>query len=778
MANNKKTIQIDVLINAAQSAKTLGELKTSLTDIKSALSEMGNDGSQDVDKLNQALSQTEAKLQPLQTAAEKAATKVDKLRLTAERFDGISKTLSGSIGLAAGAFGLMGGAGEKVAATLLKVQSAIAISNGIKDLSEGFAKLATTTGLASAAQTLYTAAVGTSTGALKLFRLALIGTGIGAIVVGIGLLIANFDKVNEYIDKAVDKFGALTYVLFPLLGAIKAVQFALEELGLIESAEDKESAKIAEEKLKRYQKNKDEFIKNSDLIQDELKREIDLQKSLGNDVTDLEIKKREARQDTLDAIIKQTELEIKLRKSFGVITDAEYQKQIDYVAGLKKENADLENEIKILGNERVAANKEANDKIVADNNEYKNDLIKQNDALRKKIEDNNIQLIADETRKNLEILRLNNSRLQSEIQGEIRLLELKTKKTPEEIERIKLLNEFLLSEQSIFFDKQSKLLDDYKINVETAGIEPTKSFEEEIKGLNKLPVPTIFGTSGIRTTTDTLNDLSAAFASVASVASASNTVIGDSVVAFSSLFDSFNEKFATFTSDSATGIEKAQAGLAIVGDAINQVSQVLENNTNRNLENLQRETDGRLAAAQAQYNNGVITEEALNAQKQAIALDSYNKETAIKRKAFEQNKKLQIATAIINTAQAALAAYASLAAIPVVGPALGGVAAGVAAALGAAQIAAISKTKFDAGTPPTFTPPSTPTPNIPNGNVNSPNPSAANLQLFGTAGSGSGSTNQQNQGTGENVMRAYVLESDISNSQTRINRYRTAAEIG
>jgi hypothetical protein len=89
-----------------------------------------------------------------------------------------------------------------------------------------------------------------------------------------------------------------------------------------------------------------------------------------------------------------------------------------------------------------------------------------------------------------------------------------------------------------------------------------------------------------------------------------------------------------------------------------------------------------------------------------------------------------------------------------------------------------SKTKFDAGTPPTFTPPSTPTPNIPNGNVNSPNPSAANLQLFGTAGSGSGSTNQQNQGTGENVMRAYVLESDISNSQTRINRYRTAAEIG
>jgi hypothetical protein len=771
---NRKEIQVQVLIDAAQAAKTLGELKTALGNIKGAINELGEEGSADVAKLNGALTETTSRLQPLQDAADKAAARVDKLRLTAERFDGISKTLAGSVSLVAGSIGLFGKAGEKTAEVLLKVQSAIAISNGIKDLSEGFVKLATDTGLASIAQTLYTAAVGTSTGALKLFRLALIGTGIGAIVVGIGLLIANFDLVNEYIDKAVDKFGALTYVLFPLLGVIKAVQFALEELGLIESKEDKESAKIADEKFKRYQKNKDEFIKNSDLIQDELQREIDLQKSLGNDVTDLEIKKREARQDTLDAIIKQTELEIKLRKSFGVITDAEYQKQIDYVAGLKKENADLENEIKIIGNERVASNKEANDKIVADNNEYKNDLIKQNDALRKKIEDNNIQLIADETRKNLEILRLNNSRVQSEIQGEIRLLELKTKKTPEEIERIKLLNEFLVSEQAIFFDKQAKLLENYKVFIETAGIEPTKSFKEEIASLNKLPEPTIFGTSGIRTTTDDLNSLSAAFASVASVASASNTVIGDSVVAFSSLFDSFNEKFATFTSDSATGIEKAQAGLAIVGEAINQVSQVLENNTNRNLENLQRETDGRLAAAQAQYNNGVITEEALNAQKQAIALDSYNKETAIKRKAFEQNKKLQIATAIINTAQAALAAYASLAAIPIVGPVLGGVAAAAAAALGVAQIAVISKTKFDAGTPPTFTAPSTPS--IPNTNVNSPNPSAANLQLFGTAGSGS--TNQQNQGTGENVMRAYVLESDISNSQSRINRYRTAAEIG
>lgn len=59
----------------------------------------------------------------------------------------------------------------------------------------------------AAAQAIYSTAVGTSTGALKLFRVALLSTGIGAIVVGIGLLIANWDKLTGSVDagtKAID----------------------------------------------------------------------------------------------------------------------------------------------------------------------------------------------------------------------------------------------------------------------------------------------------------------------------------------------------------------------------------------------------------------------------------------------------------------------------------------------------------------------------------------------------------------------------------------------
>jgi hypothetical protein len=49
------------------------------------------------------------------------------------------------------------------------------------------------------AQAAYSVVVGTSTGALKAFRIALAATGVGLLVVAIGALIANFDKLKAAI---------------------------------------------------------------------------------------------------------------------------------------------------------------------------------------------------------------------------------------------------------------------------------------------------------------------------------------------------------------------------------------------------------------------------------------------------------------------------------------------------------------------------------------------------------------------------------------------------
>ncbi len=48
----------------------------------------------------------------------------------------------------------------------------------------------------AAAQALYAVAVGTSTGAMKAFRIALLATGIGAAVAAVGLLVAKWDDNN------------------------------------------------------------------------------------------------------------------------------------------------------------------------------------------------------------------------------------------------------------------------------------------------------------------------------------------------------------------------------------------------------------------------------------------------------------------------------------------------------------------------------------------------------------------------------------------------------
>lgn len=67
------------------------------------------------------------------------------------------------------------------------------------------------------------------------------------------------------------------------------------------------------------------------------------------------------------------------------------------------------------------------------------------------------------------------------------------------------------------------------------------------------------------------------------------------------------------------------------------------------------------------------------------------------RKAFEAGKAAAIANTIVNTAQAAMGAYASLSGIPIVGPALGIAAAAAAGIAGAAQIQQINRTKFGSG---------------------------------------------------------------------------------
>lgn len=110
---------------------------------------------------------------------------------------GVGQGLAGAFAVAQGAAALFGDENEELQKAMLKVQAALAILNGVQAVANVLNKdSAVMVNLNATAQRAYAAAVGTSTGALKAFRLALAATGIGLAVVAVGMLAANFDKLS------------------------------------------------------------------------------------------------------------------------------------------------------------------------------------------------------------------------------------------------------------------------------------------------------------------------------------------------------------------------------------------------------------------------------------------------------------------------------------------------------------------------------------------------------------------------------------------------------
>ena len=159
------------------------------------------------------------------------------------KFKAVAGALSGVAGGFAalqGSMALFGKENKNVEAALLKVNAAMALSQGLNALGDSidsFKNLGTQIKATSAFQSAYnfimgekiavekadTAAMATqtiatkaqatatntatvattgSTTAMKLFRAALVATGIGALVVALGLVISNFDKISDWIAKS------------------------------------------------------------------------------------------------------------------------------------------------------------------------------------------------------------------------------------------------------------------------------------------------------------------------------------------------------------------------------------------------------------------------------------------------------------------------------------------------------------------------------------------------------------------------------------------------
>jgi hypothetical protein len=236
-------------------------------------------------------------------------------------------------------------------------------------------KLATVGTLAYAgAQKVAAVATGGLTGAMKLLRLALIATGFGAIVVGIGLLIANFEKVKAVVQDVSERFNKLgagvklaLSIIFPFIGAIRLVTAALEKLGIIQGDAATEAEKSAERQRKAYakligeqRKETDKKIKDNERLQDDIESTFDFEiakaRAAGKDTSELERQKRAEMRKTYIEQIKN--LEMSARLNVGNAT--KMKEIIDQVAQYRKNILKIEQDEEIAQiTERTARNKKA-----------------------------------------------------------------------------------------------------------------------------------------------------------------------------------------------------------------------------------------------------------------------------------------------------------------------------------------------------------------------------------------------------------------------------------
>jgi hypothetical protein len=200
MADVKKEIAIEVSMADKTSAGTQSA-KQRLRELQKTLTEMALAGQEGTE----AFRKMEVEAGKLKDQIGDTSQRIKNLASDTRNIDTFVAAVQGitaGFQIAQGAAALFGNENEDLQKALLKVQGAMALANGVQQIANLLNKdsILITQGQ-TAAQALYATAVGTSTGAMKAFRIALLATGIGAAVAALGLLIAKWDELTAAVRR-------------------------------------------------------------------------------------------------------------------------------------------------------------------------------------------------------------------------------------------------------------------------------------------------------------------------------------------------------------------------------------------------------------------------------------------------------------------------------------------------------------------------------------------------------------------------------------------------
>ena len=193
----EEIIGVKVQVDASDVGKSVGSLKQQLREAQNEVNTLSEKfGTTSKEAINAA-----KKAAQLKDAIGDAKALTDAFNPD-QKFKALSSSLAGAAGGFAalqGAVGLFGNKAEAVEKTLLKVQSALALSQGLEAVGNSIDSFKV---LGSVVKDSVSKAFGT-------LRSAIISTGIGALVVGVGLLIANFETVKKVVLNFIPGLGKL-----------------------------------------------------------------------------------------------------------------------------------------------------------------------------------------------------------------------------------------------------------------------------------------------------------------------------------------------------------------------------------------------------------------------------------------------------------------------------------------------------------------------------------------------------------------------------------------
>ena len=225
------------------------------------------------------------------------------------KFKAFSQSLQGVAGGFAGlqgAIGLFGTESAELEKQLLKVQSALALSEGINSV-------------LAAKDSFRTLGVLIRTNVVKAFstlRGALIATGIGALVVGVGLLIANFETVKRVVLNAVPGLAKVGEVIG------KIVQKVTDFVGITSEAE-----RVADRVTKSTKSRNEEIDRQIKLLQAQGGKEKEIAQ-LQKEKADNQIKSIQAVGKAEKKLTEDQKKELKDLENEKAVIDATERKRI------------------------------------------------------------------------------------------------------------------------------------------------------------------------------------------------------------------------------------------------------------------------------------------------------------------------------------------------------------------------------------------------------------------------------------------------------------------